>query len=356
MTVAVSAATDVGLRRQQNEDSHGTWTPDDPAERGRRGVLLVVADGMGGSLAGEVASRIAVQTVMRVYREAAGADALENLVHSLTQANAAVHDESATKPELTGMGTTCTAIVIRDRDLYVAHVGDSRAYLVRDGQIRQVSHDHSLVAQMVRDGQLTPDQAKSDPRRNVVTRSVGVGAYVEVDGERFEGALEPGDTLVLCSDGLHGQVHDDELAEFASEPDLDHGCRDAIALANERGGPDNITVIMARVAGAGGAPRARAPLSHADDPAIEPADETVMERVEPEFAHARVNGGARVAEVAEARASRSRLLLWLIVALTVLVLAVVAMAIVWQRIGREKQGLEGHRADDTRETQTAWRP
>src|SRR5207342_2881313 len=123
MTVVVSAATDVGLRRQQNEDSHATWTPDDPTERARRGVLLVVADGMGGSLAGEVASRIAVQTVLRAYRDAPGADPLENLVHALTQANAAVHDESASKPELTGMGTTCTAVVIRERDLLIAHVG-----------------------------------------------------------------------------------------------------------------------------------------------------------------------------------------------------------------------------------------
>jgi protein phosphatase len=165
-------------------------------------------------------------------------------------ANRTVYAESAAHPELSGMGTTCTAVVVRGSDAYIAHVGDSRAYLVRDGAIRQLTRDHSLVAQLVRDGQLTPEQAKVDPRRNVVTRSVGVGPHVEIDGQHEAGFLQPRDTLLLCSDGLHGVVADDELQAAASGPDLAQGCREAIALANRRGGPDNITVVMARVAAA----------------------------------------------------------------------------------------------------------
>src|SRR5262249_23250846 len=146
------------------------------------------------------------------------------------------------------MGTTCTALVLRGSDAYLAHVGDSRAYLIQDGAIRQLTRDHSLVAQLVREGQLTPDQAKVDPRRNVVTRSVGVGPHVEIDAEHEPGLLRPGDPVLVCSDGLHGVVADEELKAAASGPDLAQDCRDVIRLANQRGGPDNITVVLARVA------------------------------------------------------------------------------------------------------------
>lgn len=248
MVVKVGSATDLGLKRAQNEDSHDVWAPPTAEERGRRGILVVVADGMGGSRAGEVASRLAVETVLRHYREAPGEDPLEDLHHAVEEANRVVHRESAAHPEMSGMGTTCTAVVLRGADAFIAHVGDSRAYLIQDGSIRQLTRDHSLVAQLVREGQLTPDQAKVDPRRNVVTRSVGVGAHVEIDADPMPGILHPGDTLLVCSDGLHGVVADEELKEAASGPDLEHCCHEAIALANRRGGPDNITVVLARLA------------------------------------------------------------------------------------------------------------
>jgi protein phosphatase len=248
MIVEVRSATDLGLKRAQNEDSHGEWIPSAAEERRRRGTLLVVADGMGGSRAGEVASRLAVETVLRCYREAPGEDLLEDLHHAVEAANRVVHRESAAHAELSGMGTTCTAVVMRGADAYFAHVGDSRAYLIHDGSIRQLTRDHSLVAQLVREGQLTPEQAKVDPRRNVVTRSVGVGAHVEIDAEPVPGVLRPGDTVLICSDGLHGVVADEELKVAASGADLGQGCLDAIRLANQRGGPDNITVVLARVA------------------------------------------------------------------------------------------------------------
>lgn len=342
LRVDVETATDVGRKRPHNEDSHGVWVPEDDAGAGR-GVLLVVADGMGGSLAGEVASRLAVQTVVRAWRDADGERPLDDLYAAVEAANQRVHEESARNPELHGMGTTCTAVVLRDRDLLVAHVGDSRAYLVREGRVRQLTKDHSLVAQMVRDGQLTAEQARSDPRRNVVTRSVGVGPHVEIDAERMEAALQPGDRILLCSDGLHGLVADDELAGAVADDDLARACRSAIALANDRGGPDNITVLLARVG--------------AEGPGPAPGGHGAVARAAPERG-GDAGGGAWVAADGEAarRPSSATLLLWLIAALVVLLVAVVAMALVWQRIEGEKRNLEGRDTGRSEERAIAWRP
>ena len=245
MTLVVQAASDQGLKRPHNEDTFACWSSDDPRDRDR-GALLVVADGMGGSRAGEVASKLAVESVLRTYRE--GRDGvLADLLSSIENANRTVHEASLARPELRGMGTTLTAAVVREREIYVAHVGDSRAYVVSGGGIRQVTRDHSLVAQLVESRQITPEQARTDPRRNVVTRSVGVGGSVEIDAERVEPGLQDGDTVLLCTDGLHGLVTDEELARAASGADLRRACDDLIALAKQRGGHDNITVILARV-------------------------------------------------------------------------------------------------------------
>jgi protein phosphatase len=247
MKVVIRGTSDLGRKRPINEDSHAWLVPGTKEELESRGILLVVADGMGGANAGERASRLAVDTVIKNYREAKTPDPLASLQVSLEAANHAVHTESLSSQSLSGMGTTCTAAVLRDRDLLVGHVGDSRAYLLKDGRISQMTSDHSLVAHLVERGQITPEEARIDPRRNVVTRSVGVGPAVEVDVECFEGALDVGDTVLLCSDGLHGLVTDTEMADLIKGPDLDRACRDLIELANQRGGPDNITVILARL-------------------------------------------------------------------------------------------------------------
>lgn len=246
MKLSVTSATDPGLKRSQNEDSVGCWLPDTAAQLERRGTLMVVADGMGGARAGEVASRLAVDTLVRAYRDGEGAP-LEDLVGALRSANHVIHDDSRIHPERGGMGTTCTAMVVRGNEVYVAHVGDSRAYRIRDGGIEQLTHDHSLVAQLVRDHQITPEQARTDPRRNVVTRSVGIGPEVEIDAERVPAPLREYDTLLLCTDGLHGVVADDELCRLASDARLDRACDALIALARQRGAPDNVTVILARL-------------------------------------------------------------------------------------------------------------
>jgi len=244
MTVTVKAATDLGLRRSHNEDHHASWFDDDAKGRG---VLLVIADGMGGARGGEVASHLAVETVIGTYRQASGGGVLSDLTRSVEAANQAVHAQSLADPRLHGMGTTCTAMVVLDHEAFIAHVGDSRAYLLREGRLRQLTQDHSLVAQLVQSRQITPEQAKSDPRRNLVTRSIGVSKSVAIDSSHVDGPLGDGDTLVLCTDGLHGLVSDTELAEIASRQDLEKACHDLIGLANRRGGHDNITVMLARV-------------------------------------------------------------------------------------------------------------
>lgn len=245
MKLTVSTATDLGLKRAQNEDSMAFWMEDEAVAA--RGALLVVADGMGGARAGEVASRLTVDSVMKSYRETPSGEILGDLARSVELANKVVHDHSIAHPELHGMGTTCTALVVHGRDLYLAHVGDSRAYLLHDGAIRQLTQDHTLVAQLVLNRQLTPEQARVDPRRNLVTRSVGVGSTVEVDAERAVDALADGDAVLLCTDGLHGLVDDAEIAWVASSSDLDQACAQLIELAKERGGHDNITLLIARL-------------------------------------------------------------------------------------------------------------
>ncbi len=246
MVLHVSAATDVGLKRPHNEDSHAWWVPTEPAEA-RRGAILVVADGMGGAVAGEVASRLAVDCVMRRHREGCELDPMECLRRSIETANKAIHDQGQAYPEMRGMGTTCTAVVARDGELCFGHVGDSRAYRLRDGLIEQITEDHSLVAQLVLHHHITPEQAKVDPRRNVVTRSVGVSPEVDVDARQLDEPLQPGDTIVLCTDGLHGLVDNDEIARLATGADLERACTELIALANARGGSDNITVVLGRL-------------------------------------------------------------------------------------------------------------
>ena len=172
IAVRVAAASDVGRKRSQNEDNHAMRMTDGTGPRGGE-VLLVVSDGMGGSLAGEVASQITVETVVSQYQDDQGEDVGEALRRALEGANRAVRERNTTDPSLAGMGATCTAAVVSERHAWVAHVGDSRAYLIRHGRIRRLTQDHSLVAKLVERHELSPSDARVDPRRNVVTRCVG---------------------------------------------------------------------------------------------------------------------------------------------------------------------------------------
>jgi PPM family protein phosphatase len=253
MRIAAFAASDVGRVREQNEDSLY-----------KGATLFAVADGMGGHQAGEIASGMALQPVEELdgqHFADAGA-AQQALVEAITEANRSVVEEATANPERRGMGTTLTAVMVRDGRLHVAHVGDSRAYLLRDGErISQLTTDHTLVEQLIQEGRLSRDEASTHPQRSVITRAIGVDRSVQVDSlPPLE--LQPGDQVLLCSDGLTGPVEDAEIADILADiDDGDAACRALIDAANDSGGPDNITVVLLRVSGgkaraSGGAPPA----------------------------------------------------------------------------------------------------
>jgi protein phosphatase len=334
-----AAATDVGRKRTGNEDSYDIWVSDGSQHDHPADTLLVVCDGMGGSNAGEVASRIAVESVVRSFSEVHGEDVVDALSHAVEAANTEVYEHSRSRPDLQGMGTTCTVAAVKGDALALAQVGDSRAYLVRDGSIRQITEDHSLVAQLVARRQLTPQEAKTDPRRNVVTRSVGVGPAVEVDVRMFEEPLQPGDTLLLCSDGLHGQVTDDEMARVASGESLDRAARELIQLANQRGGPDNITVTLARI----------------EDPTAD--ESTPRPRPRAASTGARKAGGGRPASrgVAAGNPRQQRTLQLLIVAFIALVLVLGGLILLVVMTMRHPDSGTSRNSSGRVEERLAWR-
>jgi protein phosphatase len=244
-SVRVALRTDVGLVRSENQD-FGTFTTADE-ERGAHagGRLLLVADGMGGHRGGARASRLAAETVKSAYLESATRDVATALMESFTRANAAIYSEAQANPDLRGMGTTTSALVIKDGHGFFGHVGDSRIYRVRRDEVVQLTDDHSLVASMVREGLLTAKEAEVHPRRNVLQRSMGVGEQVEID-VRGPFAVELGDTYILCSDGLHGVVKEDELRELATLT-IEEAADECVRRVLARGAPDNVTVIVARI-------------------------------------------------------------------------------------------------------------
>jgi PPM family protein phosphatase len=240
MRLSSFAGTDVGMARSGNEDSH---------LRGR--TVFAVADGLGGHRGGEVASAMAVEPLQDLDgRDFADADqAAEALTGAIRSANQAILRQSRADPELRGMGTTVTAAAVAagGRVLQLGHVGDSRAYLLRQGaSLRQLTTDHTLVAEAVDRGLLTREQAAIHPQRGVVTRAVGLDPDVKIDlPEPLE--LAPGDQVLLCSDGLTEVVDDDQIAGvLADRLDGDDACAALIAAANRAGGPDNVTVVLLR--------------------------------------------------------------------------------------------------------------
>ena len=207
------------------------------------GRLYLVADGVGGADSGELASRLAVQTILHeYYQQPVTLSVVDRLLAAIDDANAAVYARSEQAAGGRGMATTLVAALIVGGHLLVANVGDSRAYLVRAGGIRQLSRDHSFVARLVADGSITAEEARTHPRRNVITRGIGMEPDVEADTAWEQ--LVPGDRIVLCTDGLDKHVDDAELAAIASQHRPDEAVRRLIALANERGGSDNITVAV----------------------------------------------------------------------------------------------------------------
>ena len=244
-----AARTDVGMKREHNEDSF--LVNEDLG-------LYIICDGMGGHAGGETASRLAVQTVERELLSArlrpddpfASQAPLQDsplaaaLREAVEGACAAVYRTSRANPELQGMGTTCISLLLVDGKAIVGHVGDSRAYLVRDGEVHQLSDDHSLVNEQVRAGLLSAEEAKHSRLKNIITRSVGFEEDVLVDVLGL--ATRPGDRFLLCSDGLANLVDNNEIRDHLLQHELDEVPAKLIQLANDRGGDDNITVVCVR--------------------------------------------------------------------------------------------------------------
>src|SRR5947209_12375378 len=220
--------TDTGRQRRENEDSAIARAP-----------MFVVADGMGGARAGEVASEIAIESFQDGLPESGSPE--QELAERVREANRAIYDRASQEPELQGMGTTLTAAYLDDANLAVAHVGDSRAYLFRDGELRRLTQDHSLVDELVRRGKLTEAQAAEHPQRSIITRALGPEPTVEVDTWTYP--VRPGDVLLLCSDGLTSMVSEQQITEVLSAGDGLRALADRlIDEANAAGGRDNITV------------------------------------------------------------------------------------------------------------------
>jgi protein phosphatase len=243
--VQYASLSDIGFRRQNNEDSCAVHICPDPEVWKRHGHLFMVADGMGGHAVGELASKIAVDTLPHAYYKGKQSSSPEALKESVELANAAIHERAAHNRDFDRMGTTCTVLVLSGRGALVAHVGDSRVYRVRGDRIDQLTCDHSLAWELRRQGDRTADLMLNSPR-HVITRSLGPEENVQVDTEGPFVAL-PGDTYVLCSDGLTGHLRDEEIGMIAGELPPSAACRMLVNLANLRGGSDNITVVVARI-------------------------------------------------------------------------------------------------------------
>ena len=265
--VEVFAKTDLGRTRDHNEDrflvadltrNASSLQPDvRQHEIGPRGTLLMVADGMGGAAAGELASQMATDTIYahlaKTWIEEGDATAQRfayRLKEAVEVANTSIHAHAKAHPEVRGMGTTTTAAGVLNDHLYLTQVGDSRAYLIRGGEAHQITKDQSLMQRLVEAGELTEEEAAQSERRNIILQALGPDPKVKVDLTHQE--LRRGDILVLCSDGLSGQVKKEEIAKIVmAASDLPAACDQLVALANQRGGPDNITVVVARFDGDG---------------------------------------------------------------------------------------------------------
>jgi protein phosphatase len=256
-----ASVTDVGIRRPYNQDSHAVLLASNAEQWRDRGHIFMVADGMGAHAVGELASELAASIVPHTYYKHAPEGPDLALRKAFVEANASIYARGQQNREFEGMGTTATALLLREEGAWIGHVGDSRAYRIRDGVIEQLTFDHSLVWELAKRQKVNPDTLHGVPS-NVIVRSLGPDALVEVD---IEGPhpLEPGDTFLLCSDGLSGQVTNTEMGAVASVLPPAEACRFLVNLANLRGGPDNITALIVHVGGNNSQP---APLPPTEEP------------------------------------------------------------------------------------------
>ncbi|MGE5194288.1 MAG: PP2C family protein-serine/threonine phosphatase, partial [Deltaproteobacteria bacterium] len=237
---------DIGFRRRNNQDQYAVQMAPDREQWNRRGHLFLVADGMGGHAVGELASKIAADTIPHTYQKLGDEDPAAALKAAVVAGNATINARGELNRDFTRMGTTCSTLVLCPQGAVIAHVGDSRVYRVRADRIEQLTFDHSLQWELLRQGKMSPEEIFRREPRNVITRSLGPQPVVEVD---VEGPYptRPNDVYVLCSDGLTGLVRDEEIGVVSRALPPADACRLLVNLANLRGGPDNITVVVARL-------------------------------------------------------------------------------------------------------------
>ncbi len=237
----------VGMERSENQDHCGWFEPESDDDLALKGRLAVVCDGMGGHAGGEIASHLAVETILECYRADRTGDVLEVLRSALEAANAAINTRAQERPELEHMGSTCVALVVKGDLAYLAHAGDSRCYYVHDGKLQQITKDHSLVQEMADAGLIDEADMESHPHKNVILRALGVKPDIEVELGVLP--IAPGDIFCLGSDGLTGLVSKDDclhtLREHTDAPG--EAARVLVDLANKNGGPDNVTVQVLKI-------------------------------------------------------------------------------------------------------------
>jgi protein phosphatase len=320
--VQVFGRTDVGKARDHNEDSflvadlttrRASLQPEvREHDVGRRGTLFMVADGMGGAAAGEVASEMATTTVYDHMVKAWGGDQevseqrfAYRLKEAVELANQQIHEYASNHLEVRGMGTTTTAAGVFQGALYLTQIGDSRGYLIRQGRIAQITKDQSLMQRLVDAGELTEEEAAVSERRNIILQALGPDPHVKVDLTRQE--LRAGDLLVMCSDGLSGLVKKEEILGIVTQAtDLVTACKELIDLANDRGGPDNITCIVAKFGGGLPSPDGSEPLGHQVYPLLDTESTT-----EPVPVYKPEEAGGRKTEPATRKTDPGRKKWWL---------------------------------------------
>lgn len=241
----VAAKTDLGRVRENNEDKYEFFVSEDPHTIASRGAVYVVCDGMGGAAAGQIASELACKTFIDVYVNHPGENPEVAMSTAVVAANRWVFENAKNNPQRKGMGTTLSALILRQDVAYTVQVGDSRVYRLREGVLEQLTHDHTWVDEAIRAGMITAEEAKTHPYRHVITRAVGSEGHVVPDVVQHD--LSEGDLFMICSDGLLNHVEDDVIGEILRTVQPAEACWRLVGLALQGGGSDNTTVMIVRV-------------------------------------------------------------------------------------------------------------
>lgn len=237
------AITDTGCVRDHNEDAVRFVRPAEEFIREKMGCLAIVADGMGGHTSGEVASSIAIDTISEAYYKKVK-DPIKALQSASSKANNLIWQTAKSDEKLKGMGTTCTAVAITGDKLNILHIGDSRAYLYKKGELIQLSDDHTYVQELIKSGEITPDEARNHPDNNILTKSLGTAKDRKCDVFLSQHAFEPSDKLLLCSDGLYEYFSEEELSQYLSQPDLKLIAEELKEIVLDQGAHDNFSILL----------------------------------------------------------------------------------------------------------------